>query len=191
MLIPKGSRLTILLIISLFVYADIICENVLVIVNDQQSYVIATAFLFGFLILQVFFASIQSGLSDFFGRRKSLILSFSVSIFCILCAYLYTRYSFHYGLFLNSCIGRQSAFGKYNPNFLCSNCRHTGKNYRRSFALASSTYSLAFITLIIIDFFSTYSVVHMSISTAILLISLITCMFVFEGHSRQNCASST
>ncbi|MBS0652096.1 MAG: MFS transporter [Verrucomicrobia bacterium] len=183
MLIPKKSRLITLLIISLFVYADIICENVIVIVNDQQSHFIATAFVFGFLVLQVFFASIQSALSDFLGRKKSLIISFSVSLFCLLCTYLYSDYYLRFGFFLILALACKAVWGNTIPISFAAIADTQGKNYRRSFALASSTYSIAFITLIAINLFSKSNFVYISISTIILLASLIACMFAFKDTS--------
>jgi MFS family permease len=181
--ISKKSRLQTLLIISFFVYADLICENVLVIVNDQQSYFIASAFLFGFLVLQIVFASIQSGLSDFFGRRKSLIISFSVSLLCLLCAYLFTRQIFHFWILLILAFAGKAILGNTIPISFASIADTQGKNHRKSFALASSSYSLAFITLIIINLFSTYHVVYISVSIIMLLISLIFCIFAFKDVS--------
>jgi hypothetical protein len=55
-----------------------------------------------------------------------------------------------------------------------------GKDYRRSFALASSTYSLAFITLIIIGFFSKRNDINLFISSGILIISIISCIYIFN-----------
>ncbi len=182
-MIQKKSRLVTLLIISLFVYADIICENVLVIVNDQQSHLIASVFLFGFLVLQVLFASIQSGLSDFFGRKKSLIFSFSVSLFCLLCIYLYHDYYMRFGILLILAMASKALFGNTIPISFAAIADTQGKNYRRAFALGSSTYSIAFISLIVINLFSSRDVTNISFAAIILLISLIFCMLGFKDVS--------
>ncbi|MES2121297.1 MAG: MFS transporter [Chlamydiota bacterium] len=186
MVIAKKSRLILLAIISLFVYADIICENVLVIVNDQQSHFIATAYLFGFLVLQIFFASIQSGLSDFFGRKKSLILSFVVSLSCLLCTYLYIASNFHVGFFLILALTGKALWGNTIPISFAAIADTQGKNYRRSFALASSTYSVAFITLIVANLFTSNNIAYVSVSTIILLSSLIACIFTFKDSTDKS-----
>ncbi|OGN56769.1 MAG: hypothetical protein A3D96_07120 [Chlamydiae bacterium RIFCSPHIGHO2_12_FULL_44_59] len=186
MVITKRSRFSTLLIVSFFIYADIICENILVIVNDQQSRIIATTFLFGFLALQVFFSSIQSGLSDFLGRKKSLILSFSVSLFCLLCAFLYTHYYFLSGLFLIFSLAGKALWGNTIPISFAAIADTQGKNYRKSFALASSTYSLAFTTLILIHLFSSNNVLYISISSIILFISLFLCIHTFQDSSDKS-----
>ena len=183
MLISKRSRLATLLIISLFVYSDILCENVIIILNDRQPHLIATALLFGFLVLQILFASIQSGLSDFFGRKKSLILSFSVSVFSLLCAYIYTHLQVFFGLFLILALASKALWGNTIPISFAAISDTQGKNYRRSFALASSTYSFAFITLIIINSFTIDNNTLMLVPALILLVSLITCVYAFKDDS--------
>ncbi len=180
MISSRSSSLGMLLIISLFVYTDIICENVLVVINDQQPHFIATAYLFGFLVLQIFFASIQSGLSDFFGRKESLILSFCISLSSLLCAFLYTHYSFIFGIFLILALVAKALLGNTIPISFAAIADTQGKNYRRSFAIASSTYSLSFITLILINLITLNNVVRISISAIILFISLATCFYAFK-----------
>jgi MFS family permease len=182
-LITKKSRLIILLIASFFVYSDIICENVLIIVNDQQSHLIATTFVFGFLVLQIFFASIQSALSDFLGRKKSLIFSLSVSLFSLICTYFYTNFHFHFGFILILALVSKAIWGNTIPISFAAIADTQGKNYRRSFALASSTYSIAFITIILINFFSAYDFISILISTVLLFVSLFACIFAFKDVS--------
>jgi len=182
-LINKKMRLIILLTTSFFVYSDIICENILIIVNDQQPHLIATTFVFGFLVLQIIFASIQSALSDFLGRKKSLIFSLSVSLFSLICAYLYTNFHFHFGFLLILALVSKAIWGNTIPISFAAIADSQGKNYRRSFALASSTYSIAFITIILINFFSTRDFINILISTVFLLFSLFTCIFAFKDKS--------
>ena len=183
MLIPKRSRLATLLVISLFVYSDIICENVLIIVNDQQPHFIAAAFLLGFLGLGVLFASFQSGLSDFFGRRESLLLSFGVSIFSLACAYVYTHSQIFFGLFLVLALALKALWGNTIPISFASIADTQGKNYRKSFALASSSYSFAFTTLIIVNFFTKDNTAILLFSALILLLSSSICLYIFKDAS--------
>lgn len=181
----KKSFITLLTII-LFVYADLICENVLVIVNDHQTHIVATSLLLVFLLFQIFFAAIQSGLSDFIGRKESLVLSFSVSLFSLLCAFLYSFNCLRWEFFLILALISKAFWGNTIPISFAAIADTQKKNYRGSFALASSTYSLAFITLIIINSFFSDELIFISISAAIILTSLLMCISSFRDSSDKS-----
>lgn len=183
MIFLKRSPLITLLVITLFVYADIICENVLAIVVDQQSYAIAGVLLFSFLILQVFFSALQSGLSDFFGRKKSLIISLSISSISLLFAFFYAEFFLSSIILVIIALAAKGFWGNTIPIAFAAISDTQEKNLRESFALASSSYSWAFITLIAINssFKSNFSPIIAS--GIILSLALLTCISIFEDSS--------
>lgn len=143
----------VLLIIVFFVYVDVICENVLIIINDQQPHFLATSLVLLFLIFEIFFAALQSGLSDFFGRRNSLIASFIVSTISLLFLLLY-NFQFGFSIyFLIIALGIKSIWGNTIPMAFAAIVDTQKRDKRGAFALASSTYSLGFISLVLINFF--------------------------------------
>lgn len=171
---------------------DVICENVLIIVNDQQSHFLATLLLVFFLIFEVFFAALQSGLSDFFGRRNSLIASFIVSIVSLLCLFVY---NLHWGFsiyFLIIALGIKSIWGNTIPMAFAAIVDTQKRDHRGAFALASSTYSLGFITLVLINmFFKTSSLsesnfFHIIFAGAIILIALVLNISRFQDFSDRS-----
>ena len=150
MRLKKNSSLLALVAVTFFVYADVVCENVLALINDQLSHIKATVLLLSFLVLQVFFAAIQSGLSDFFGRKKSLITSLGISFFSLILIVLYLSF-FQTSIFLLvSALVLKAVFGNTIPISFASIPDTQDRNLRGGFALASSSYSLSLLIYIYI-----------------------------------------
>lgn len=179
MRLKKNSSLLALVAVTFFVYADVVCENVLALINDQLSHIKATVLLLSFLVLQVFFAAIQSGLSDFFGRKKSLITSLGISFFSLILIVLYLSF-FQTSIFLLvSALVLKAVFGNTIPISFASIPDTQDRNLRGGFALASSSYSLAFLTLVSINVFFTTNFPHILISLIILAVSIVAIVFLF------------
>lgn len=178
--IPKKNSLATLMVLVLFVYADVVCENFIVIINDLQQAMTATALLIGFVILQIFFAPIQSGFSDFYGRRKSLIISLAISFIAIFFSLASTQFTYFAMIFLVVANGIKGVWGNTTPISLAAIADTQDSNQRGAFALASGMFALAYITLVIINFFSLNSLVLIYSVGVILLISLILSWFKFR-----------
>lgn len=178
--IAEKKPIRTLLIIALFVYADILCENFLVIINDKQPHLISVLFLFGFLVLQIIFAPLQSGFSDFYGRRKSLIISLGISLCSLLLVYVYIYNIFAIILVLVIATTIKGVWGNTIPISFAAIADTQDKDYRGSFALASGTYSLAFITLIVMHHFSLGDNILIYIVGGILVLSILVCSFRFR-----------
>lgn len=177
--IKKGSLKT-LLIIILFLYTDSLCENFLVIVNNNEVHLISLFFLFGFLILQIIFAPLQSGFSDFYGRKKSLIISLGVSVCSILFIYAYVSQVLTAISVLVFATTIKGVWGNTMPISFAAIADTQDGDYRASFALASGTYALAFITLIGIRKFSFGENALAYIVGGGLCISMLACIFRFK-----------
>ncbi len=183
MLKSRKSPLMILLVIIFFVYADIICENIIIIVNDQLSRLKAITFLFTFLVLQVVFAALQSGLSDFFGRKKSLIASLSVSIVSLLCVFVYSQQWVSSVALLFAALLVKGFWGNTTPIAFAAIADTQKGDYRGAFALASGTYSLGFITLVLINMVSKGNFFHIIIACIVLILALVICILMFKDTS--------
>lgn len=185
---PASKRpLKTLLIIIFFVYADIICENFLVIVNDQQEKLLAHILLFGLLIFQIVFSPLQSGFSDFYGRKKSLIISLSISLISTFLIFVFVDNILSVALMLIIATTIKGIWGNTIPIAFAAIADTQSGDYRGSFALASSTYSLAFITLIIVHQLSFSDTFLIYIVGVILILSLIVCFLQF-GDSKDRTA---
>lgn len=185
MLSSNRSSFKILLVIVFFVYVDIVCENVLVIVNDQLNHLKATIFLLCFSLLQVFFASLQSGLSDFFGRRKSLIVSFLFSISSLLLLLIYNQFCSATILLLGAALLAKSVWGNTIPMAFAAIVDTQKKDHRGAFAIASSTYSLGFITLIFLNMISKSNLFHICFALVIIILALRITVTLFQDTSDQ------
>lgn len=186
MSLSKKTAMLTLIYVVLFVFADLICENVLVIINDKQSPLIATIFIFSFLTSQVFFASLQAGLSDFFGRKKSLIISLSVTSFSLLCAFFYMQYFPTDIVLLIIALAAKGFWGNTTPISFAVIADTQKKNYRGSFAIATCSFPLAFICLIMMNIFFENGLLYFYISSGILIFVLSVCILLFKDSSDKS-----
>lgn len=170
----------ILLVIIFFVYSDIICENYLVIVNNRLSHLFSTLVLFVFLTLQIIFSPLQSGFSDFFGRKKSLVISLSVSFLAIVLAFFYMSNVVGLSLILITSNLIKGLWGNTIPISFAAIADTQKDDYRGSFALSSGIYAIAFVTFILIHHFSLSENVLAYIVGGSLLISIFSCITLFK-----------
>ena len=180
------SAITTLIYIILFVFTDITSENALVIVNDKQSPFIATLLIFAFLTSQVFFASLQAGLSDFFGRKKSMLISFTVTFFSLLCAFFYMNYFPKATFLLVIALAAKGIWGNTTPIAFAVIPDTQKDDIRGSFALATSSYPIAYICLILMGIFLVNGSLSFYIFSLLLIFSLLVCIFKFKDPSDKS-----
>lgn len=160
-------------------YSDIICENFLVIVNNKQSHLFSTLVLFGLLTLQIIFSPLQSGFSDFFGRKRSLVISLIVSFLAIVLAFFYMN-TIGLGLILIMSNLIKGLWGNTIPISFAAIADTQKEDYRGSFALASGIYAIAFVTFILVNHFSFSENILAYIVGSTVLISIFSCITLFK-----------
>ncbi|MGC1879151.1 MAG: MFS transporter [Rhabdochlamydiaceae bacterium] len=144
--ISNKQKNLIMFFIVLFIFADIFCENFIGIVYDKQSSIQQFSLFLSFALLQILFAPIQSGLSDIYGRKKSLIVSLSFSFLSLIfIAFLNLKVAF-FPLLIMATISK-GAIGNTLPISLALMADFQDKNYRLSFAFATAAYALAYLIL--------------------------------------------
>lgn len=144
--IYNNRKVLIIFLIFTFIFADIVCENFIGIIYNEQSNVIAFAFFLSFVIMQILFAPIQSGLSDLFGRKRSLIVSLSFSLLSLLFVYIFNLKFSYFSILIIATISK-GVFGNTLPISLAVIADTRDKNYRLLFAFSTAAYALAYLVL--------------------------------------------
>lgn len=175
----KRSSITMLITISVFIFADIICENFIVIVNDQQSHAISTIFLLYLLLIQVLLSPIQAGFSDF-GRKKALVISNSISLLSLIFIYLFLESNFLYLSLLFVAINVKGFWGNTIGISWGAIGDTQDKNYRAAYALGTGVYAVAYLILISLRNFTISNSVLFISTSFILLTALLLCIFIFK-----------
>ncbi|MCH9617236.1 MAG: hypothetical protein SP4CHLAM5_11170 [Chlamydiia bacterium] len=185
--VTKRSSLKTLLIISAFIFADIVCENFIVIVNDQQSHTISTMFLFGFLLIQILFSPIQAGFSDF-GRKKALIISNTISLLSLIFIYLFLESNLIFLSLLLIAISLKGFWGNTLAIAWGAIGDTQDKNYRSSFALGTGVYATAYLILIGLRQFTISNSLLFIATSSIIIISLLLSIFIFKDPEDKTVA---
>lgn len=140
-----------LALVLLFVAFDVLCDNYIAGSFNNASPLQEFLLFTGLLFLQIIFSPIQAGISDFYGRKISLIISISFSLFSLIFVYLYDLNLLAYfpvliliniskGIFGNTVPISWAAVGDLGSV--------GGKSLRFSFALATASYAIAYLILI-------------------------------------------
>lgn len=144
--ISKNQNKRIILImlpVCVFLFADIFAENFITKIYDSQAR--SSYYLVIFCLLQIIFAPIQSGLSDIYGRKKSLIISLFFSFLSIVCINLFNR--IEHSIYLILATFLKGATGNTLPIALAVIADTRSKNYRLLFAFATAAYAFAYLGL--------------------------------------------
>jgi MFS family permease len=135
-------------LLLIFIFGDVLCDNSIFRSFHNESYLEQILLFLGALLLQVVSAPIQAGLSDFYGRRVSLIFSLFFSCSALLLQYLVRIDFFHSFavIFLLSCA--KGMFGNTLPLAWASIADTKEKNVRFSFALSTGSMAIAYLVLV-------------------------------------------
>jgi MFS family permease len=179
-LVKRHSRQNkFLALILLFVAFDVICDNYIAGSFSNESTIREFCLFVGLLFLQIIFSPIQAGVSDFYGRKISLIVSIFFSLLSLIFVYLYDLHllaylplilliNFSKGILGNTVPISWAAIGDMGS---------TGGNLRFSFALTTASYAVGYLVLIFLKkFLSDTS------ATLLLIISFIFVLFLCFKH---------
>lgn len=134
----------IILLVFIFVFVDILTENVL---GMTESILSPSRAFFCFLffgLLQIFFAPIQSALSDIYGRKNSLVVSLFFSLLSLCVIYLFNQTAEVFALLILAIIFK-GIFGNTLPISLALIADTRYKNYRLLFSCTTAAYALAYL----------------------------------------------
>ncbi|MDN3505087.1 MAG: MFS transporter [Rhabdochlamydiaceae bacterium] len=142
----KNFPIRSLLIILILILIDLLADNFIVsLFHIKPLGNISIYLLFGYMFAQVIFAPLQSGVSDFIGRKFSILFSLLITLVCMGIASIYLS-TFSIG-WLIGLICMKSILGNTVPLALATIADTQNKHYRRSFIGSSTTYALSFVIL--------------------------------------------
>jgi MFS family permease len=136
----------IMLLVVIFIFADIVCDNYLGIIYDKRPGTQQFFFFLAFALLQILFAPLQSGLSDLYGRKKSLIVALSFSLLSLIFLAIFNLKTTLFPFLILATIAK-GAVGNTLPISLAVIADTQDKNHRLSFAFSTAAYAFAYLTL--------------------------------------------
>jgi MFS family permease len=172
-LLRSRDRFYYLVLVFLFIFGDIICNNnLLKSAANQKQTVQFISFIF-LSILQTVAAPIQAALSDLYCRKKSLIFSLTVSLVSLVLLYFFIQDSRLLLILLFFIISLKGLAGNTLPLSFAAIADIKNKNIRLSFGIATLPYTAAYFFLIFTNktFSESFSVL-LSIGAFILFIAL-------------------
>ena len=182
------SKRNILTIGLLFVFItfDIICDNIILNSFNSETLYIEISLFVGLLFLQILASPIQAGLSDFYGRKKGLVVTLSASFLSLVFLFLYSSTLFPYFIIL--CIVNliKGLFGNTIPIIWSAIGDTESKNERFFFAIAESAYAVGYLLLLLMD-----EAAHMNIYlVSLILVSILiiySCIKKFRDNKDEEC----
>lgn len=180
------SKNLIMFLVALFIFADILCENFIGIIYEKQSQIHEFAFFFGFMLLQIIFAPIQSGLSDLYGRKRSLIVSLFFSFLSLIFISIFIQSSVYFSLLIFATISK-GVIGNTLPISLAAIADTQDKNFRLSFAFSTAAYALAYLLLAsVVDLITNKQISYIFILSFVLIIIVCIKLFNYIGDKPED-----
>lgn len=142
-------------LLLLFILADIICDNYIFGSFSNDSSTQQLCFFIGLSFLQIVASPIQAGFSDFYCRKKSLVVSLSFSLFALILVFIYNKKILFYFPVLILLTFIKGAFGNTIPLAWAGIADMQERNFRFSFGLSTSSYAVGYLVLIFVNKFLT------------------------------------
>jgi MFS family permease len=153
-----------------FIFIDETCSNYILNAFANRTSVLEFSLYLTFLLVSIITAPIQAGYSDFFCRKKSLIVSLSFSLLSCVLVFFSLKNTYSPLIFLFIGIVIKAALGNTLPLSWAAISDTQNKNFRFSLALSTSAMAFGYIVLIIIKrFFTDHSAFVISVLFAILI----------------------
>lgn len=174
--LKSNSYLPLLLI---FILADVICDNSIFHTFNALTPFRQFTFFLALLLIQAIAAPIQAGFSDFYGRKKSLLISLTASFIAMTLQFFYSQETLSYISILIVIVILKGMLGNTIPLSWAAIADTQEKNVRFSFALSTGSFAAAYLLLILSN--KLLSKEHSSILTIILFFALlILCILLFK-----------
>lgn len=173
--ISKQTRF--LFLILVFITFDVLCDNYIAGSFGSETTLREIVLFSGFLFLQIVFSPIQAGISDFYGRKRGLIVTLAFSLLSLVFVYFYDLHLLNYLPLLVLLNLSKGVLGNTVP--ICWAAvgdlgNMEGRDLRFSFALATASYAIGYLILIFLK--KRFSDINATLSLSILfLLILIIC----------------
>lgn len=140
-------------LILLFIAFDVLCDNYIAGSFSTDSPIREFCLLSVLLILQILISPIQTGLSDLYGRKISLVFSMSFSLLSLIIAFFYELKIIAFIPMLILLNLSKGVFGNTAPIAWAAVGDINGKSQRLLFALTTSAYAVGYLVLIFFNKF--------------------------------------
>lgn len=173
-------------ILILFILADVIADNSIVRVFGTQPPLSALILSTGILMLQMIAAPIQAGLSDFYCRKKSLIISLLFSLISLIILYITELETSNTLTLLIIILIMKGAFGNTIPLAWGALADTQESNLRFSLALSTGAYAIGYLILAILNtqtpktIFSHFWLSPYIMPLILFALSIILCVLFFQ-----------
>ncbi len=131
-----------------FIFIDETCNNYIFNIFAHKPAFAEFVLFSCFLLLSIIASPIQSGYSDFFCRKRSLVVSLSCSLLALVCAFFSTENSLFPFLLLAVAILAKGGLGNNLPLAWAAIADIRAKNFRFSFGLSTAAMAFGYLVLI-------------------------------------------
>lgn len=145
-LLKTHAPLYLTLIIT-FILGDIICDNYGLQVFNTQTSVHEFFLVTGLLVMQIFASPIQAGFSDYYCRKRSLIVSLSASLVSLVLVLLYSQKVLPFFLILVFISLFKGLLGNTIPLSWAALADTQQKDLRFSLAMSTGSYAIGYLLL--------------------------------------------
>ena len=136
-----------LTLIITFILGDIICDNYGLQVFNTQTSVHEFFLVAGLLVLQIFASPLQAGFSDYYCRKKSLIVSLSASLISLVLVLLYSQKVLPFFFILVFISLFKGVLGNTIPLSWAALADTQQKDLRFSLAMSTGSYAIGYLFL--------------------------------------------
>lgn len=149
---PKKRTNIYLPLLLVFILANISCDNYIVQVVGKEKQTTEFWLVVGFTLIQIFGSPIQAGFSDFYCRKKSLVVSLSFSLLALALIFLYNNVFASFALLITILLIK-GFMGNTVPLSWAAIADTQERNFRFSLGLSTSAFALGYLTLIVVNKF--------------------------------------
>jgi MFS family permease len=162
-----------LIFLLLFVLADVIGTNYILKCFNNQSTLYQFWISISLLSLQILASPIQTGFSDFYCRKKTLLMALCCSLISIILVYFYSQTKSPSILFPISIIGIKGCLGNIIPLSWATIADIQERNPRFSFGLATAGYAGGYLLLVASNRFLLNQQFHLSVISMFVILTFL------------------
>jgi MFS family permease len=173
-------------LLLLFIAVDEVCGNFIYNSFDSLQNIWERKFYFGFLAIQIVAAPIQSGFSDFYLRKKSLITALAFTAIGMSLLTFYIGNSILGMMFLSLAVIIKGTMGNILPIAWAGMADTQVKNFRFSFGLSTAAIAIGYLVLLLLSK-SFSQMKNLFIILIMILVSLYLCkMWFFDAKDANH-----
>lgn len=181
---PRINIRYLILLLS-FILADVIGVNYILKAFDHSS-LYQFWVVIGLLALQILASPIQTGFSDFYCRKKTLVAALVFSLVAIVLVYFYTQMKSPSVFLPILIIGIKGCFGNVIPLSWATIADIQGRNPRFSFGLATGGYAFGYLVLVASNRLLQSQLLHFSVISMFVFLTFLCIVGVRDTRDKSD-----